>query len=746
MRTLLFTAALLLATFTGAQSAQAAIQIDGVIEPAEWGDAMVYDQFVSLQPLNLEPNPAEVKTTAWLQSTPEGLAIAVRALQPPSVARIGTRVKRDFQDQVDRINFMVDFDGDGRSGYAFTLSAGNDISDEVITNEVQFNPDWDGNWQHAVRASDLGYEYELLIPYSITSMRAATDGKRTLAVYFDRVIATSGQRYGFPAASFTRPRFLSDFHRVEVPAFEQSLLATVPYVVALSDLKGNAQDYKVGADIFWKPSSNHQFALTINPDFGQVESDQLVVNFDAVETFFTDKRPFFTDNQAAFAGAYPGGNLFYTRRVGGPADDGSGSAQINAAIKANGSLQSVNYAVFAASEDGEAGRDFVLARAAHQRDGIAVDFTSTFVDRPFLDRQANVNALHVNYKPNEEWSFETAVNQSRVDVAGVSNTGYAGGVIADWDMPGPFRQQYFWIEVDERSNLNDLGFQDRNNFRYLEWENGFRQDELPKSSMFASHAWELELAQQSNGAGDPLRRDITFQRYSETRAGGNAFFFVRKRLPSFDDLISRNNGIVRSKGGWQALIEGNSAREEGGNFAFGWNLGAFPGRTTDRHNLQALIEPRWYVGDRFDVSLGLVGTRMNDWLLWRGATNFGRFKSKRMDVFANLNWFISDQQELRIKLENIAIDAELDQALRLQSNRDLIASNTAIDDFRLRNLGFQIRYRYKLGNLSDVFVVYSRGGATIDQQPDDVFGALRDSFELRDSDQFLIKLAYRFER
>ena len=58
---------------------------------------------------------------------------------------------------------------------------------------------------------------------------------------------------------------------------------------------------------------------------------------------------------------------------------------------------------------------------------------------------------------------------------------------------------------------------------------------------------------------------------------------------------------------------------------------------------------------------------------------------------------------------------------------------------------FQVRYRYKLGNLSDIFAVYSRGGAQTDSQEDGVFDTLGEAFELRDSDQFLLKLAYRFD-
>jgi len=68
-----------------------------------------------------------------------------------------------------------------------------------------------------------------------------------------------------------------------------------------------------------------------------------------------------------------------------------------------------------------------------------------------------------------------------------------------------------------------------------------------------------------------------------------------------------------------------------------------------------------------------------------------------------------------------------------------------VDDFSLRNLGFQVRYRYMLAPLSDLYVVYGRGGFMLDEFSAGPREQLRDSFDLRDSEQLLVKLSYRFE-
>ena len=60
--------------------------------------------------------------------------------------------------------------------------------------------------------------------------------------------------------------------------------------------------------------------MTLNPDFGQVESDEVVVNFSAFETFYSDKRPFFSENNNLFDVKGRMHRIINTRRIGGKPD------------------------------------------------------------------------------------------------------------------------------------------------------------------------------------------------------------------------------------------------------------------------------------------------------------------------------------------------------------------------------------------------------------------------------------------
>ena len=152
-----------------AAAAAWAVDIDGRIDTQEWEGAKYVSEFRKVQPLNGEPG--SLMTEAWMLATQDGLAVAFRNTHPSSVPRTQQRVQRDFEDQVDRINVMIDFDGDGRTGYSFTIASTGGIADAIISNEQEFNDDWDGNWRHAVGEYDGGWTAEFLIPWHIAPMR-----------------------------------------------------------------------------------------------------------------------------------------------------------------------------------------------------------------------------------------------------------------------------------------------------------------------------------------------------------------------------------------------------------------------------------------------------------------------------------------------------------------------------------------------------------------------------------------------
>jgi hypothetical protein len=114
-------------------------------------------------------------------------------------------------------------------------------------------------------------------------------------------------------------------------------LEIVPYAVARADVLTRAdrrnplidtRDHRAdgGLDLKYALTSTLTLTGTINPDFGQVEVDPAVVNLSQFETFYPEKRPFFTEGLNIFAyGDSPARShfnfftpprVFYSRRIG----------------------------------------------------------------------------------------------------------------------------------------------------------------------------------------------------------------------------------------------------------------------------------------------------------------------------------------------------------------------------------------------------------------------------------------------
>ena len=722
-----------------------AVEVDGRIDPSEWAGAQRVTDFKVVQPLTgaAPSQPME----AWILATPEGLAIAWRVSMAPGTPRARQAVQRDFDAQVDRVNVNIDFDGDGRTAYNFCISSTNGIADGVFTNENNFNDDWDGNWKHATQEDDAGWTAEALIPWYTAPMKAGQGGTRRMKINIDRVIGDSGERASWPAVTFERSRFMSDFAPIEVAEYSQSLLAVTPYVSGLYDNVNGRSDFDGGADLFWKPSGQFQLSATINPDFGQVESDDLVVNFSSEETFFDDKRPFFTENQGIFEYTTPSdfSQLLYTRRVGGPADDGSGAGDITAAVKLNGNLGDTKYGVFYADEADDAGRSFGALRLVRDFSKQNLGVMLTNVERPYLDREATVLGIDHDWRPNQRWNIRSRFFGSRIEDDGASTSDVGGTVWADYEMDHGWRQQWIGMHFGNDLEINDAGFLSRNSLNYLHWQVSRRFTNLPETSRYASKDWRWRISGTDNNHGERLQRQFRMSRQSQLRDGSSEYAQININSAGVDDRLTRGGNVLRKPPNFSAFAEYDRPRK--GRWAHGFEAELFSGGLEGNNALGYYIgyKPTFFVSDALSLFAGGSYIHSPDWLIWQHDNLVGRYERNELSLDAGINWNIDSRQELRVKLQALGLDAQLNEAIEVQPDGGYLVSNENVDDFSLRNLGFQIRYRYELAPLSYLYVVYGRGGLQREPYSDDVGNLFGDSFDLRNDEQLLVKLSYRFE-
>lgn len=722
-----------------------AVEVDGRIDAAEWQGARRITDFRKVDPLN--GDPASLPTEALILATPEGLAIAFRNSHPDAVPLSQQRVQRDFEDEVDRVSVMVDFDADGRTGYVFTISATNGIYDAILSNERVLNADWDGKWRHAIQHDAAGWSVEVLLPWHIAPMRESKSDTRVLKVYLDRVIGHTGERSAWPYASIQRPRFLSEFAPLEVTNYGQRLLAITPFTSVLLDNVRSDERLDAGMDLFWKPSGQMQLTATVNPDFGQVESDDLIVNFNATEIFIRDKRPFFTENQGIFEFTTPSDSsqLLYTRRVGGPADDGDGSGDIAAAAKLNGSVGSMKYGFFVADEAEEAGRTFGAARLVRDFETQNLGLMLTTVERPFLDRDARVLGIDHDWRPTARWNIRTRLLGSDIRQAGATVRDTGATIMADYEWNQRWRAQFLGMHFGDELQLNDAGYLSRNNLNHAQFQVNRRFTTLPETSRYASKDWRARFIDTYDDHGQLLNHQLRLSRESRWRNGSWEFAELVINSAGVDDLVTRGNGGMNRPPSFGSFFTIERPRK--GNWSYATVAELFSGKLAGNDVLGYAfsLEPTYHVSDAFNISVGGYLDYNPDWIVWQGGNLVGSFASRETHFDIGVNWIVSARQELRLKLQAIGINAKLRQGYRIDTNGNALESDEPIDDFSVANLGLQLRYRYELAPLSYLYIVYGRGGYAEQQTADNLGRSLRDSFSLRDEEQLLIKLSYRFE-
>ena len=438
------------------------IKIDGHIDEAIWAQIQPFNNLKVIDPDTLADAP--YKTDMRMVYSERGIYVSFD-MEQPAESIIQRFAPRDaFEVNRDNVGFTLDTSGDGRYGYWVNLSLGDSQMDGTVLPERQFSREWDGAWYGATQRTANGWSAEFYVPWSQMAM-PKQDGARRFGLYLSRKVAHLNERWAWPGLPESKPRFMSALQTIELEQVDpRQQWSLFPYASGTFDRVDEDSKLKGGLDLFWRPSSNFQLTATINPDFGAVESDNVVVNFTADETFFPEKRLFFQEGQEIFdiskqennGGMDPKPRVVNTRRIGGrPREpdlppgvelserDELIPADILGAVKATGQIGSFRYGVLAAAEDDtdyiasdglgyvQDGRDFGVFRVLYEdSQGAAyrgLGWVSTFVAHPESD--AVVHGADAHYlSTSGAWNFNGLLLYSDIDE---DDTGSGTGTLAD---------------------------------------------------------------------------------------------------------------------------------------------------------------------------------------------------------------------------------------------------------------------------------------------------------------------------
>ena len=261
-----------------------------------------------------------------IQYDDKNLYVALRAHdgEPEKILRLAG-VRDELVGDLVGVNF--DSYRDYRTGFEFTISAWGQKVDLILFNPENWDFNWNPVWNGKVGSEDSSWVAEMEIPLS--QLRYSKEDEQVWGLHVWRWIGRLQEESDWEIQSKTGPGILYNFGELRgIKGLKKaSRLEIMPYV--LGDLKtmkyepgnpfsnnGKSWGGNTGLDAKIGISSNFTVDLTVNPDFGQVESDPSVMNLTAFETFYEEKRPFFLEGLTIFDYKFDNQSLFYSRRIG----------------------------------------------------------------------------------------------------------------------------------------------------------------------------------------------------------------------------------------------------------------------------------------------------------------------------------------------------------------------------------------------------------------------------------------------
>ncbi len=753
------------------------VTIDGKLEEKVWENLPDLGTFVVTSPDTMVPAP--LATIVRIFYTERGLYLAALMEQDPTtlVERLSSRDQGELNR--DYFSLTLDTSGEGRYGFFFQLNLGDSISDGTILPERQYSRDWDGAWYGASSRTDDGWIAELLIPWSLLTM-PKSKGERVIGFYATRKVAYLNESYSWPGLPYTEPRFLSAFQPLLMEGVDpRQEYSVYPYVSSTYDNLDGSADYRIGADIFWRPSSDFQITATAAPDFGNVESDAVIVNLTAFESFYPEKRLFFQEGQEIFTtssrsssySSYGQLKLLHTRRIGGPPirptiPEGveidykvlNQPTELRGALKAIGQRGRVRYGVLGAMESdsdftglqaseyvsiGQEGRDFGAFRAIYESSGNgyrALGYMTTAVLHRSQD--AHVHALDGHYlTENGTWNVDVQAITS--DVAD-SSQGYGGFADIRYYPRRGISHSLSLDYFDRHLDINDAGYLRRNDSKSIGYYMRYRRSDLAwlKQSytrFSLSSGWNI--AGENTSSGLRVSQSLSFRnltslmmdaefypsRIEDRNSFGNGSYRISDRLgfdlDYFSDTSKRFFYMIRAD--WQQEdIEGN------------------------RYRLGGSVV--WRPTDRLTMSLDGRYTTQDGWLLHRGDSSFATFAANQWSPSLGVDYFVSAKQHLRFAVQWVAIRAKenLRYELLVPGSPLTVVMDSGGDansDFSISRLNVQLRYRWEIAPLSDLFVVYTQNASLPSSNDRRGFASMfSETFDNPLAEQLVVKLRYRF--
>ncbi len=311
--------------------------IDGRGDDAAWQAAPAFGAFRQRDPEEGQAASEATQVRVAYDDSALYVLLVMRDREPEKIVR--RLARRDTEADADLVRLYLDPAHDHKTGAYFEVSAAGVQGDAILFNDSWDDRSWDGVWDSAVSRDEQGWTAELRLPLS--QLRFPPASEHVFGINVMRRLQRRNEQSWLELVPKSQDGLASRMAHLTGLAGLQPRrhLALQPYVVARGDQvapagpgdpfnDGSQQSLQLGLDVKYGLTSSLTLDATLNPDFGQVEVDPAVVNLSDSETYFEEKRAFFSEGSDLLGSfARSGSNnfwgfnrsdpqLYYSRRVG----------------------------------------------------------------------------------------------------------------------------------------------------------------------------------------------------------------------------------------------------------------------------------------------------------------------------------------------------------------------------------------------------------------------------------------------
>jgi len=742
------------------------ISVDGSLDEPEWENAQVIDRFYEVSPYTLQEREESERTIALIFSNKDGIYVGFKNYQD-SESMLSRKSMRDEMTSISEKNSInIDFDGDGSKAYIIAVSLADSLFDAIKVQSGGFKTDWDGDWVAKTKQYEGYWVSEIYLPWDMVLMNQPEGSKRKIKYSALRYIAKDQSWLSSAGTMAMRADYFEELDTLEIDNFTKSRLDFFPYLSANANTVTKVEENKVGTEIFYNTGKGQQVNLAINPDFGQAESDDVVINFSAQETFYSEKRAFFSENQSLFnISNYDRYSVINTRRIGSAPgydcaletdetncnESKKNYSDIDFALRLTQKKNNSEVGFFAAQEKDEAyslGKDYYAFRARTKKDDKTIGYMLTQVIDNFTNTTSTVNVFDYIQVRSDKLKLYTDLLASEKD--NQSGLGFRTQFVYQPTKYSKTSGSILYFEDDFQ--LNDFGYLQRNDWFHIGLGADTKRIDFDEPSIILQIDSGIDVNYDSDtkGNSNPIRIDQRNEiSFKDTSAFKLDFGF---RSSGKNTTITRKDEIysyvkVKNKVSITADYEAINYKY----WTYDWRVSFDRGDKYDtwdskgNHKKFFKIAGSFFPNDFMKINTQLRIREESEWLNWIDSNNLATYDLTQKTISIDMNWFKGNKHEIRLKSQFVALEADNPRSLASDINGYLSQSNSEVKSFTKGIASFQLRYKYEIAPLSYLFVVYSKGGDDYEEETDrGTSSILKSPWENPSDELFSIKFRLKF--